>query len=128
MALRVPVLTSARVLRRASAVSSSGTPAAAATRRLSTTAAHLAVPSSASLVANRRYVPRVLTGLASHTKLTCAARCVVLSGPNSPDQRSSQLRLAAAMLDYEAVDADGKTVNLSQYAGKVVMVVNVASK
>ena len=41
---------------------------------------------------------------------------------------AAEKKEAPAVLQYTAKDIDGKDVNLSQYQGKVLMIVNVASK
>src|SRR4051812_16599084 len=46
----------------------------------------------------------------------------------SATQASPPSESAASPLDFTLKDIDGKDVNLSQYKGKVVMLVNVASK
>lgn len=59
-----------------------------------------------------------------------AVLCAALAVPAlfAADAEKDQDKDVPAVLDFEMKSLDGKTVDLSQYEGKVVMIVNVASE
>ena len=53
---------------------------------------------------------------------------VVKEPTKMPPKESKDAKQPASPLDFTVKDIDGKETNLSEYKGKVVMIVNVASK
>src|SRR5437870_1197140 len=74
---------------------------------------------------------RLLLGIlvvAAATLIVAWKASVVLGKDIVQDPTAKQDRSPASPLDFTVKDIDGKDVNLADYKGKVVLLVNVASK
>ncbi len=74
------------------------------------------------------HLPSPLLAISSAGLLTLAAFCISAAEPPAQPATPSQTQAVPAALNFTVSDIDGKPVNLAQYHGKVVMIVNVASK
>lgn len=70
----------------------------------------------------------VVTPAAPEAPAESAAPATQPSTPPDTQPQAQEDQTVPAVLDYNMKSLDGKDVNLSQYKGKVVMMVNVASK
>jgi glutathione peroxidase len=73
------------------------------------------------------------TGIAVAVAVICVAAAVAQDAKPADDAKNKDAQpvtaaIAASPLDFTMADIDGKDVPLSKYKGKVVMMVNVASK
>src|SRR4051812_11201709 len=68
--------------------------------------------------------PLLITSLLLVLSIALSAACVFAA---SSDEKAPATQ-PSSPLDFTVQDIDGKTVNLADYKGKVVLIVNVASK